>query len=253
MMMVPEESKDAQSKNYSNERRIWELLQANDAHIAEKDQLKQIIEANNEQLAWYRKRVTRLEQQLQGICDPELDQKKQAQVTSDDPSLKIDRNGESAQPSQLLEEIKEYVEETKIALKNLKPKEKNKWQIKDEKLLKLYPWAPEVDETEVLVNAEWFDMSKVEADPIPNLLTKTKSTRKSTIRCCLTCWKVFENKGELRQHMQEKHEATKLFCDLDSEQQERALRVHEIYSKISLTHKSFNDGNHIKYSKEEMS
>ena len=81
----------------------------------------------------------------------------------------------------------------------------------------------------MLVDAKWFYMSKVEADPIPTLLAKSKSTRKRTKRCCFRCWKAFENKAELRKHMQEKHEGTKLFCDLDPEQQERAIRVSEIY------------------------
>ena len=119
-------------------------------------------------------------------------------------------------------------------------------------MLKLYPWAPEVDELEVLVKAEWFDISKAETDPIPNLLTKSKPTRKSTKRVCLKCWLAFADKAELRQHMQEKHEQMKLFCDLDSAQQERAVRVDEIYSKIYLSLKCFNSSNKWSHSPKTM-
>ena len=54
----------------SNDERICELEKENNVHKDEKDQLMQVIEAKNEELAWYKRRVTRLEQQLQGICDP---------------------------------------------------------------------------------------------------------------------------------------------------------------------------------------
>ena len=50
---------------------------------AERDSFKQVIDRKDQELAWYRGRVTRLEEQLRGIVDPELDQKQIHQVVND--------------------------------------------------------------------------------------------------------------------------------------------------------------------------
>ena len=146
-----------------------------------------------------------------------------------------------------MEDAKEPEESKMADLKKPKPKKKSKWKKKDKKLLKAVPYCAQVDDDHIL-DAKWFDLSKLEVDPIPNLLAASKATKKGTIIGCTGCFKGFADKAELIQHILEKHNSPKLFCDLDPEQQERAIRANEIYLNIDLTHTSFNENNECIYS-----
>ena len=65
-----EESKDSRSH-------LIQLVADLRAELkASRDQFKRVVDQKDQEIAWYRRRVARLEEQLRGIVDPELDQKK---------------------------------------------------------------------------------------------------------------------------------------------------------------------------------
>ena len=115
-----EESKDSRSELDQIKTEIAELR-------TETDSFKQVINQKDQELAWYRGRIARLEEQLRGAVDPELDQKKMNQILDD--QSQFDQNEKQHQEK---EECKSAAAETpQPAIKKKRKKRAKKPKYED--------------------------------------------------------------------------------------------------------------------------
>jgi len=120
-----------------------------------------LVEVNNHELVWYRNRVAKLEEQLRGNVDPQLDQKQESQTNE---------------------------EQSKSAAATPQPGNKKKRKKKTNKV-----FADSDLGVVDLVMAAKYDLSKIENEQIEDLLKISKAVKRGTKRACGVCDLAFKN------------------------------------------------------------
>lgn len=89
--------------------------------------------------------------------------------------------------------------------------------------------------TDADLECKTFDMSRLDGEPVDQLIALSKPIRRGLKRICIKCRVNFQNGVSLKRHMMDAHGTGVIFAELTPEQQEKAIYAKKIYTDIMLT------------------